>query len=330
MIQLTRSDFFRLCGTSSVGLALAACGVTLTPTETPAPTNMGLPTNTPASTNTATSTGTPTATVTPTSTPKPIKIAGIVADGRHPYGSLVGISNASVGYADKCAPTDKQGRFSVIVPSIDSDPLFEITAPGYVPYRERASRMVKGAFHLIPKEIFRGVYLVLWNRERSNPKNWHRKWENQSEFVIVRTGASDQQIRTVLTFLATDEYRKMTGRRFTSAVQPTVVDQKPTGSDRERKTVISFAPGIIPGGVAHSEDRNGVIYYAEITWDVSQVIHREIFWHEMFHTVTAGGHINEWPSVVSEIKTTGYVTKMDEQILNCIYNSPPRRLQPDF
>lgn len=273
---------------------------------------------------------TPTATLTPTSTPKPITITGIVADCQHPYGSLVAIADASVSYGGKSTTTDGQGRFSVTVPGIDPDPIFEITAPGYVPYRERASRMVEGAFHLIPKEVYRGVYLVLWNRGRSNPQNWHRKWEKQSEFVIVRTGASEQQINTVLTLLATDEYRKMTGTRFTSAVPPSIVDQKPTGTDREGKTVISFAPGIVSGGVAHSEDRNGVIYYAEITWDTSQVIDRVIFWHEMLHTVTAGGHINEWPSVVSEFATTGYVTEMDEQILNCIANSPPRRTLPDF
>jgi hypothetical protein len=41
--------------------------------------------------------------------------------------------------------------------------------------------------------------------------------------------------------------------------------------------------------------------------------------------VTAGGHINEWPSVVSEVETTGRVTEMDEKIYNCIYNSPPLR-----
>jgi hypothetical protein len=190
--------------------------------------------------------------------------------------------------------------------------------------------MVEGAFHLIPEDLYRGVYLVLWNPEPSNPQNWHRKWEQQTEFVIVRANASENQINAVLTILATDEYRRMTGGRFTSAVQPTVVDRKPTGNDREGKTVISFSPGIIFGGIAHSEDRNGVIYYAEIMWDVNQGIDPVIFWHEMFHTVTAGGHINEWPSVVSEVETTGYVTRTDEEILNCVYNSPPLRAQPNF
>ncbi|MBA7667870.1 hypothetical protein ES703_75971 [subsurface metagenome] len=264
-------------------------------------------------------------------TPEPITITGVVADGRYPYGSLTGIPNATVSYLGTCTTTDQQGRFSLTVPGEEPDSLLEITALGYVPYVERPSRMVEGAFHLIPEDLYHGVYLVLWNPEPSNSQNWHRKWEQQTEFVIVESGASKKQIDTVLSLLAKDEYRKMTGGRFTSTVQPTIVDSKPTGADREGKTVISFAPGIIPGGIAHSEDRNSVIYYAEITWDVNQVIGPKIFWHEMFHTVTAGGHINEWPSVVNEVATiTGYVTKTDEQIMNCIYNSPPHRAQPDF
>jgi len=190
--------------------------------------------------------------------------------------------------------------------------------------------MVEGAFHLIPEELYRGVYLVLWNPEKSNPKNWHRKWEKQTEFVIVRTGATEQQINTLIDILATDQYRKMTGGRFTSAVKPTIVDIKPTGPDRDGKTVISFLSGIIRGGIAHSDDRYGAIYYAEITWDTEQVLDANIIWHEMVHTVTAGCHINEWPSVVSEVQgTRGKVTEMDEQILNCIYNSPPLRARPD-
>lgn len=304
---------------------------TSTPTEIP-PTGTKTPTNTPTATSTPTFTPTPTDTATPTPSPTPenITITGIIADCRHPYGSLVGIPNAIVSYADTNATTDEQGRFSITVPGDDSDPFLEITTPGYVPYRERLSRMVEGAFYLIPEDLYRGVYLVLWNREPSNPQNWHRKWEQQTEFVIVRTGANEQQINTILSLLTTDEYSRMTGGRFTSTVQPQIVDRKPIGSDREGKTVISFAPGIIPGGIAHSEDRGGIIYYAEITWNVDQNMDAHVFWHEMFHTVTTGGHINEWPSVVSEVETTGYVTENDEQILNCIYNSPPRRAQPVF
>ena len=266
----------------------------------------------------------------PEPTPSPVTITGIVADGRYPYGSLVGISNASLSYFGTSTTTDEHGHFTITVPGDNPDPLLEIRAPGYVLYCERPSRMVEGAFHLIPEDLYRGVYLVLWNPEQSNPQNWHRKWEQQTEFVIVRAGASEQQISTVLRLLATDEYRKMTGGRFTSNLEPTIVDQKPIGDEREGKTVISFAPGIIPGGIAHSEDRNGITYYAEITWNTAQLIDANMFWHEMVHTVTAGGHINEWPSIVSEVHGTGgHMTEKDEQILNCIYNSPPRREQPN-
>ena len=77
MPQLTRRDFLRLCGTSSVGLALAACGVAPTPTAAPAPTSTVAPTNTlfptaitkPILTNTPAPTSTATATA--TATPRP-------------------------------------------------------------------------------------------------------------------------------------------------------------------------------------------------------------------------------------------------------------------
>jgi hypothetical protein len=106
-----------------------------------------------------------------------------------------------------------------------------------------------------------------------------------------------------------------------------IADEKPAGSDREGKTIISFSPGIVPGGIAHSAsfDGSGVINYAEITWDTGQQIGPTCVWHEMVHTVTSGGHINEWPSVVSEIEAQGIITSTDEKIFNCIYNSPPRR-----
>lgn len=75
MKNLTRRDFIRLCGTSSIGLALAACGVSPTPTATPAPTNTTLPTSTPLPTATLTNTPAPTstavATATATLTPRP-------------------------------------------------------------------------------------------------------------------------------------------------------------------------------------------------------------------------------------------------------------------
>jgi hypothetical protein len=85
MTQLTRRDFLRLCGTSSIGLALAACGVTPTPTVTPAPTNTALPTSTALLTATTTLTSTPaptstaTPTRTPTATPRPLTIGDLAS-----------------------------------------------------------------------------------------------------------------------------------------------------------------------------------------------------------------------------------------------------------
>lgn len=70
MTQLTRRDFLRLCGTSSIGLALAACGVTPAPTAAPAPPNTPLPTSTalPTATSTFTNVPAPTSTASGTAT----------------------------------------------------------------------------------------------------------------------------------------------------------------------------------------------------------------------------------------------------------------------
>jgi hypothetical protein len=80
-IQITRRDFLKLCGASSVATMLAACGVA--PTPTPASTNTPLststlpPTATPTLTNTPllTSTATVTATPTLTATPRPPRLS---------------------------------------------------------------------------------------------------------------------------------------------------------------------------------------------------------------------------------------------------------------
>jgi len=253
-------------------------------------------------------------------------ISGYIYDCSYPYGANKGISGATIQYGDSRTTSDASGFFNFTIMS-GPDPELKITAPGFHPYDETPSGMVNGGFHLIPDAVYRGMYLVVWNPEKSNPQNWLRKWEQQTQFVIVRTGASEKQLNTLLTILKADKYRHMTGGRFSSASPPLMVDAKPTGSDRDGKTVISFAPGIEFGGIAHSEswDTSGVISYAEITWDTNQEIAPTFVWHEMVHTVTTGGHINEWPSVVSEVDSNGTIYPLDEQIFNCIYNSPPRR-----
>lgn len=250
-------------------------------------------------------------------------ISGYVYDASYPYGKNVAIANAAITYGNDTVYSDTTGKFTI--KTADEDPLLTFKAPNYHIYREKPSRMINGGFHLIPEDIYRGVYLVLWNREGSNPNNSLRKWEKQTEFVIVKALATDAQVNKILNLLAADEYSKMTAGRFTSSGPVKVVDKAPMAGELEGKTVISFAPGIVKGGIAHSEALNGIIYCAKITYNTSQEIDKAVLWHEMVHTVTAGGHINEWPSVVSEVKTTGYVTKEDEKIFNCIYNSPPNR-----
>jgi hypothetical protein len=259
--------------------------------------------------------------------PKRVTIKGIVADASKPYGSVSGIPRATIGYRGVRIAADEQGRFSLDVLDADADPLLEMKAPGFRLYRERPSREVCGAFHLIPETLYRGVYLICWHVAAPNPHNWLRKWEAQTEFVIVRKGASASQIEPMKSALSTDEYRKLTGGRFSSKGSVTVVDEIPTGADSYGKTVIFFSPDVVDeGGIAHSDDNMGVIYYAEISWNPKITPTSNLIWHEMVHTVTAGGHINEWDSISSEIGgTSGVITRTDEKIMNCIYNSPPLR-----
>ena len=74
--SLSRRRFLKVCGTSSVGMLLVACGVTPTPIATPVPVNKALPTNQPVLTMTpsATPTATPTAAPTATLTATPIAV----------------------------------------------------------------------------------------------------------------------------------------------------------------------------------------------------------------------------------------------------------------
>jgi hypothetical protein len=262
----------------------------------------------------------------PAELPSTHKISGYVYDGSFPYGTKKGISGALVTYGNVNTVSDTTGFFSFSIMS-GPDPELTISAPGFHNYKETPSRMVNGGFHLIPDSVYRGVYLVVWDPQEHNPQNFLREWNKQTLFVIVQKGASTEQVNNLTTILKTDKYRNMTGGRFSSAAPPMIADEKPAGSDREGKTVISFSPGIESGGIAHSEsfDGSGVINYAEITWDTGQQIEPTFVWHEMVHTVTSGGHINEWPSVVSELDANGNITSTDEKIFNCIYNSPPRR-----
>jgi tetratricopeptide (TPR) repeat protein len=254
----------------------------------------------------------------------PHTISGYIYDCSHPYGMNAGIAGASVRYRNFTTMSGPTGLFNFTILS-PPDPELEVSAPGFLTYNEKPSMMVNGGFSMVPESVSRGLYLVAWNPEKSNPNNWLRKWEQQTRFVIVRKGASDKQIDDLVTILNTDRYRNLTGGRFSSAAPHLIVDEKPGGSELAGATVFSFVPGTEPGGIAHSEDRDGVITYAEITYDTGQEMTPIIVWHEIAHTVTAGGHINEWPSVVSEVESDGTIRAADERIFNCIYNSPPKR-----
>jgi hypothetical protein len=164
-------------------------------------------------------------------------------------------------------------------------------------------------------------------RKKAIPRTGCGNGSSRRSLSSSEKNAGENQIKDLISILKNDKYRKLTGGRFSNAAPPMIVDEKPIGSDREGKTVISFAPGIVFGGIAHSEDwdRDGLIHYAEITYDTNQKILPTFVWHEMAHTVSAGGHINKWPSVVSEVECNGTIFAMDEKIFNCIYNSPPLR-----
>ena len=115
MRNFTRRDFLKLCGTSSIGLALAACGVTPTPTATPAPTNTPLPTSTPLPTATTILTNTPaptsTATATATATPRPPTLRSVGEQLRVYLGTTV---DGAEGYQDPRYISAAREHFSVL------------------------------------------------------------------------------------------------------------------------------------------------------------------------------------------------------------------------
>ena len=189
--------------------------------------------------------------------------------------------------------------------------------------------MVVGAFRLIPSgQVYEYFRIINWNSENSNPNNWHRKWSEQTEFYIMQNKASNEQINHLIPILKQDEYSKMTAGLYSSNVNITILNDDPNwnASNKKGKAKIYFSDSIIPGGIAHSEDNgDGIIDYAEIGWDTNQEMDETIIWHEISHTVAAGGHINYRESVNSEIIGGGYLYLADEKVFNCIYNSPPKR-----
>ncbi|MBW1719899.1 MAG: hypothetical protein JRJ43_10140 [Deltaproteobacteria bacterium] len=254
--------------------------------------------------------------------------SGYIYDGSYPFGQNVPIPQATITMNRQVVYSDDSGYFS-INSVYDFDPTLVISAPGFHDYREKLSRSVNGAFYLIPSgQVYNDFAILTWNHAPNNTANWHRKWDRQTEFYIVKNEATDQQINTLINILNKDEYAKMTGGLYHSNTNIHILASDPNWSSKEKKgkTKICFARGIISGGIAHSEDGgDGIINYAEIGWDTSQDIDNNCVWHELSHTVTAGGHINYRKSVNSETMGGGQVFLEDEKVFNCIYNSPPKR-----
>lgn len=255
-------------------------------------------------------------------------ISGYILDASYPTDTDIPISKAIVSVNGHSTQSDSDGFFDLDYYG-SSNPIVEISAEGYHTYEEYTSRMINDAFYLIPSgQIYEDFNIINWSSERNNPNNWHRKWARQTEFYIIRNRASNEQIDQLIFILEQDEYSKMTAGLYSSNVDIKILAADPRWdiNTKRGKTIIYFADGIIPGGIGYSEDGgDGTIDYAEIGWDTNQEIDENIVWHEISHTVAAGGHINYRKSVNSETKGGGYVYSEDEKVFNCIYNSPPQR-----
>jgi hypothetical protein len=256
----------------------------------------------------------------------PFTITGYVADASYPCGTRVSVSNATVTYHGYSTITDSNGYFNITANFFENDPILTINSSGYSEYNELSSRMVNNTFYLIPSDLYRGVYLVVWNPEKDNPNNFLRKWNKQTHFIIVTNGASNNQLETLTRELDTDKYNNLTGGQYHSKGNYILVSNT-SGISRDCATVIYFSPDAVEGGSGFSSSQNGIINYAEIVWNYNQHMGAIVIWHEIAHTVTAGGHNDEWPNIVST-KYANIITPVsskDEKIFNCIYNSPPYR-----
>ncbi len=95
--RLTRREFIKLSGATSLGIALTACGGAPTSTATFAPTTTPLPTNTPVPTATPTITPTATKTPEPTATPQPTPEGPKVKTLIYDRGSFTGSIESQIG-----------------------------------------------------------------------------------------------------------------------------------------------------------------------------------------------------------------------------------------
>ncbi|MFC1651106.1 hypothetical protein ACFL2X_06005, partial [Candidatus Latescibacterota bacterium] len=254
-------------------------------------------------------------------------IKGYIFDASYPCGENIPIPQAIIKVDGYSAISNESGFFSLNYIGSHT-PVCEIKAEKYHDYKESPFKMLNNAFYLIPSgQVYNDYAILTWDYEQSNPQNWHRKWDRQTDFYIIQNNASDEQINDLVNILKQDEYSKMTGGLFHSNININILTTDPNWNfiQKRGKTKIYFTDGIISGGIAHSEGDNGIIDYAEIGWNTNQQISANCVWHELSHTVTAGGHINYRKSVNSERLGGGRVFPEDETVFNCIYNSCPKR-----
>ena len=241
----------------------------------------------------------PSATYTPepTSTPETTLISGVVAQCSYPNGDLIGIPNVKIQLGDISTMADDKGNFHIEVPSGEKDPILEISADVFLTYTERPSRMVNGAFYLIPESVYKDLYTVVWELQIYNQQNWMRKWTRQPEIIIAREQGTTKQVLTVVSALIDDDvFNKMTGGLYYSN-NITILDKLPSAlrspGNRDGKIIIYFAERMMGGdkvdmgGSAYSADHSdGNISYTEIVWNPSDDFNKYNVLHELTHAIT--------------------------------------------
>jgi hypothetical protein len=262
-------------------------------------------------------------------------VSGYVRDCSFKVGENVPVPSAEISYGNASVSTSSDGHFSL---KVRGDPELLITADGYRDYKEKPSRMVNGAFYLIPGDVYKDLYTAVWEEQKHNTDNWMRKWTRQPEIIVAKENGTDEQVDTVVSALRSDVFNKMTGGLYSSE-NVVVLDKLPQElydmKNRDGKIIIYFEEKMMHGyvvdmgGSAYSGDNgDGNITFAESVWNPLDNITKFNVFHELAHTVTGGGHINYKPSIITEVEPrpdNEEPTEADYKFLNCVYNSPLKR-----
>lgn len=262
-------------------------------------------------------------------------ISGYIRDCSFKVGENVSIPSAKISYGSISALTSDDGYFSI---KVRGDPELVITANGYHNYKEKSSKMIDGAFYLIPDNVYKDLYTANWQKQKHNTDNWMRKWTRQPEIIVAKENGTDEQVNIVVSALRSDIFNKMTGGLYSSE-NITILDKLPQElyemKNRDGKIIIYFAEKMMHGyvvdfgGSAYSGDNgDGNIFFAECVWNPLDNITKFNVYHELAHVVNSGGHINYKPSIITEVEPqppNGEPTEADYKFLNCVYNSPLKR-----